>query len=136
MTTFADPIADREAQRARWEKEARRLDKEARQVCERIDLAGDHDYHDPDEYDLVTWRGEALYCGIAIRLGYAVRVSADLSRGLGPFYCPEHGEEHRAGWRARLCIECAWDATMADDALAWARIRARAWKHSQQEEAA
>jgi len=125
-----DAIAAAE-QRDFWERKAVAWFARLRDVEARITQQGDHEYYDPDIYDLHAWRGEALLCGLSNRLGYAVSAASDIALYGRPFYCPEHGEERQPGWQARLCLECAWDANLADDALRLARQRVRAWKRGQ-----
>ena len=77
-------------------------------------------FRPPGSDDPEEWKGIARYMYIERTYAWHIEREANLSRGLGPYWCPEC-EEKQPGWRAELCYTCSWDSYLKNEALACAK---------------
>lgn len=85
-------------------------------------------YHPPANDDWRTWTGALRWCALMVRLRITCNALRAIHHGGGPTFCWSCTEKQSvasyadAGWSQHPCLDCEWDATGYDEALAYAKL--------------
>lgn len=135
--TWQLPTRDIETARAGQRQSLQDIaDGYSRLMCEADDRITDWSYHPPTSDDWRTWTGSLRWCALMVRLRITVDALRAIHHGGSPTYCYSCTEKQAvkgyadAGWSQRPCLDCTWDVSGFDEALAYARLIGKAERNN------